>query len=450
MRDERYALQDFRIMTGHEKLDDETVLSLAPPHLLEGRVTFGDSGQPAVGARLHVIGYQSPTTTQSFDRIEGQTGPDGRFRISASVAHHYGIVVDPPLGSPYFLRRLSLNATEGGARRSTRPWNAGSWCVVESSSRTRAGRWQGPSWSTGPSGRRIRCSRKTCLPPGDTASFWQSVASTAHSRSPLFPARVTCWSRPRIPISSRYEPARENSISAHQAVRVFTPSVYSRVDLDGGTKVADVSIPLRRGVTLEGRVVGPDGQSVPIGRIYSEAVDSAGFEFDFSDLPIQDGRFTLKGLEPEKTFSAFIIDPKGELGAALQLSVPRDGHPLTVTLHPCGSARTRLVDPAGKPLAKFGPSDLQLGLEMSIRLSSSGDARDRADKFATTLVENIDHDRFQTLRTDGQGRLNFPSLIPGATYRMMAGELGWVMKKEFVAEAGQTVELPEITIQSPR
>ena len=86
---------------------------------------------------------------------------------------------------------------------------------------------------------------------------------------------------------------------------------------------------------------------------------------------------------------------------------------------------------------------------MVIRLSPSENPRDQADDFATTLVDNIDGGRYQTLRTDAQGQLTFPSLIPGATYRVMAGERGWVMKKEFVAEAGKTVDLAEITIIRP-
>ena len=85
VRDDRFALQEFRIATGHEKPAKETVLPLSPPHLLLGRVTFGDSGEPVAGAQLHVVGYQTANTAQSFDRIDGQTGPDGRYRISASA-----------------------------------------------------------------------------------------------------------------------------------------------------------------------------------------------------------------------------------------------------------------------------------------------------------------------------------------------------------------------------
>ncbi len=113
MRDDRFAAPGPpNRRPGPEGDVKGVVLPLAGGHLLEGRITFGDSGQPAAGARLHVVGYASPTTTESFDRIDGQTGSDGRFRISASVAHHYGIVVYPPEGSPYFLRRLARDATD--------------------------------------------------------------------------------------------------------------------------------------------------------------------------------------------------------------------------------------------------------------------------------------------------------------------------------------------------
>ncbi len=159
----------------------------------------------------------------------------------------------------------------------------------------------------------------------------------------------------------------------------------------------------------------------------------------------------MRGFDPEKTIFAFVFDAKRQLGASVQLSVPKDGRPVTVMLEPCGSARARFVDPTGKPLRKVMLlSNPKFGLEMVIHLSSSGNAQDQADNFATTLVDNIDHDRYdEVLSTDGQGQIIFPSLIPGATYRVMAGERGWVMKKEFVAQAGKTVELSEITITPP-
>ena len=42
--------------------------------------------------------------------------------------------------------------------------------------------------------------------------------------------------------------------------------------------------------------------------------------------------------------------------------------------------------------------------------------------------------------------MTYPTLIPGVTYRILAGEGSWVPKKTFVAEAGRTLELGEITV----
>jgi hypothetical protein len=228
------------------------------------------------------------------------------------------------------------------------------------------------------------------------------------------------------------------------------PDGLLALNLDASAGVADVLIPIKRGSTLTGHVVGPDGHTVQSGTVYAEAVDSPGFAGDFSDLAIEDGRFTLSGLEPEQTISAFVFDTERQLGASLKLAVPTDGQPVTVRLHPCGSARARFVDQEGKALANVRLlTDPMLGLEMVIRLSSYEDRRDRANTFATTLVDNIDGGRYQKLRTDAQGQLTFPSLIPGATYRVMAGEGAWVVKKEFVAEAGKTAELSEISVKLP-
>ncbi len=447
VRDDRFALQDLRIATGATGEATKIVLTLTPSHILEGRVAFADTGEPAVGAMLHVTGYQSPTTTQSFDRIDGQAGPDGRFHISAPLAHHYGIVVDPPMGSPYFLRRLKPDATKGVRQQIDVTLERG--ILVR-------GRIHDSSTGQPVAGAIVVYRPKQKNNPMFKEDLFViggyrelSVASDVDGlfRIPVLPGRghllVKGPSPDFIPISTS---EGELEYEVPSGARLYPVGLLA-LDLDASAKVADVSIPLRRGLTLDGRVVGPDGQAVPTGSVYSEAVDSAGFSFDVSELPIENGRFILRGLDPEKSFFALVFDSKRQLGASLRLSATKDGRPVTVTLHPCGSARTRFKNQAGKPVAKVMQlSQPMFGLEMVLQLSPSRNLQDQTHDFATTLVENIDHDRYETLGTDDRGELTFPSLIPGATYRVMAAERGWTMKKEFVAVAGQTVDLAEITI----
>jgi beta-lactamase regulating signal transducer with metallopeptidase domain len=449
VRDDRYALQEFRIPTGHEESAKETVLPLSPPHLVEGRVTFGDSGQPAAGAQLHVIGYRTANTIQSFDRIDGQTGPDGRYRISGPLAHHYSIVVDPPQGTPYFLRRLTLDATVGTRQELNVAMQRGILMRGQIHESTSGQSVAGAIVVYRPNRKKNPMFREDLFAIGEYRELSVVSGVDGSFRIPALPGQghllVKGPNSDFVPIRTSEGELEDDPPSG---ARLYPVGLLA-LNLDARANVADVHIHVRRGRTLHGRVVGPDGQAVSSGRIYSEAIESAGFASDFSNLPIQDGGFVLSGLDPERTFSAFVFDAKRQLGASLILSVPKDGQPVTVTLHPCGRARARFVDRAGQPLAKVKLlTDPMFGLEMAIRLSPSGDTRDQTDRVFTTLVENIDGGRYETLKTDGQGQLTFPSLIPGATYRVMAGEGGWVMKKEFVAEGGKTVDLSEITIMS--
>ena len=55
---------------------------------------------------------------------------------------------------------------------------------------------------------------------------------------------------------------------------------------------------------------------------------------------------------------------------------------------------------------------------------------------------NLDWERLgRNLRTDAEGRATFVSLIPGATYRLHG--------REFIAEAGKTLNLGEVVMEKP-
>jgi hypothetical protein len=92
----------------------------------------------------------------------------------------------------------------------------------------------------------------------------------------------------------------------------------------------------------------------------------------------------------------------------------------------------------------------KIGLEMIVddRSPAPRDAGAQPE-IERTLVEDLDFEHYNTLTTDAQGVVTYPTLIPGATYRICAGEGAWVTKKEFIAEAGRTRDLGDITV-NPR
>ena len=67
---------------------------------------------------------------------------------------------------------------------------------------------------------------------------------------------------------------------------------------------------------------------------------------------VKSGRFEIHGLDPDAEVPVYFLDPHHKLGATVNLSgkSAADG-PVTVRLQPCGTAKARLVDASGKPLA---------------------------------------------------------------------------------------------------
>ncbi len=155
----------------------------------------------------------------------------------------------------------------------------------------------------------------------------------------------------------------------------------------------------------------------------------------------RDGTFELVGLDPAKPVMVYFLDSKNQLGRIATFAGFDLDRPVTVRLERCGSARARFVDAQGRPFAnvQFEVSRQPM-IQLEMTFAGGGP---ESEGF---LVVNLDGARYQPLTTDAEGWVTYPTLIPGVTYRILAGEGSWVPKKTFVAEAGRTLELGEITV----
>jgi len=232
--------------------------------------------------------------------------------------------------------------------------------------------------------------------------------------------------------------------------RVY-PDGHIKLDLAPKAEPKEVSITLRRGVTVEGRLLDPDGKPVAraqmVCRLLRTALPSS------PNVEIRDGIFALHGCDPEKDYPVLFLDAEHDWGAAVTLSGKQAGRErVTNRLSPCGRATVRFVDGDGKPLKDRLLRDVLLqvvvtpGPTYDEALRKGTLAADEA--FAENLISRKERVATKGRKADGEGRFTYAGLIPGATYRLsVLGKQGVVLKKEFRAEAGKTTDLGDIMLE---
>src|SRR5262249_26249425 len=155
----------------------------------------------------------------------------------------------------------------------------------------------------------------------------------------------------------------------------------------------------------------------------------------------------LRGLEPDKSYPVYLLDPRNKLGATVEISGKQaGGEPVVVRLAPCGSATLRLLDTEGKPWVKHSAN-------VELVITPGAGSREMPAKGDAVLADseclgNLDRLNYWDLRTDAEGRVTLPALIPGATYRLRrwTGET-WVTDRDFTVESGRTRSLPDLVMK---
>jgi hypothetical protein len=224
------------------------------------------------------------------------------------------------------------------------------------------------------------------------------------------------------------------------------PDAIAHLDLKPSEKTREVAMRLSRGVTLQGRVIGPDGMPIAkafaIGRSFVPRLNAFpldAFRGSAPEIPVRDGRFAIPGCDPEKPYTFFFLDVEHQFGTAVELTGKAEGPgPVTVQLQKCGAATFQWKDREGKPVAKQDAGPLLM------LIMTPGADKPTRDKVMANYVyqANLDWKRLgRNVQSDAEGRASFVSLIPGATYRIHG--------REFIAEAGKTLNLGDIVMERP-
>jgi RNA polymerase sigma factor (sigma-70 family) len=478
VEDERFATQKQILDTGHQEKPKETVRALAAPQRFEGKVVYGDTGKPFPKAWVSVTGIRG--FPAAGEEIGVHTDAQGRFKINPYPGDFFMVSVVPPQGEPYLPFSKRFN------------WAKGSVIQKLALTLPRGVQLRGKvvDNTTGKpvAGARVYFQQLQDNNPNRVLnlqpySFYPGISRADGSYQVVAPA-----SKGHL-LCDRLGPEFITEVVGYQQLVSGKPGGQRQyfnavlpLDIKPQKGPKDLDVKVRRGVTLRGKVVGPDGKKV------ANAILLAPGELIRHDnsvrfLPppgmnpalwvgVKDGRFELPGCDPAKTYRLVILnaksgniggdwllpvragnamrfggpmslqsplfrDGKDRLGAVAEVTPPKDPKKaVTIKLARCGSAEVRFVDGKGKPV----PVQSVLEIEIAPKQGLGKAALD-----AETASVAIFWPRGTPPTPDDRGRLTIPALVPGATYHLKNMLVQTDAGKRFKAEAGKTVQLGDFT-----
>jgi RNA polymerase sigma factor (sigma-70 family) len=407
---------------------EEPAFTLSPAHVLEGRVLYADTGKPAAGVRV----------------LDTLTDADGRFRVRLGDSSEVTVIAYPPEGQPYFSAHRRVHWPRAELRQQ-----------IEIRL---------------PRGMLVRskvADSATGLPIAGACVQYQARegnrdlprnAVTGFDRLELSRAdgtfAITVPPGPGYLLVQGPTPDYVHQEIDSEVVRTgrtggerLYPDAAVKLDVGPKGDVPDLFIRLRRGVTVRGRLLGPDGTPVAHAVVLHRLHIYHDLSWHFA-TEARDGVFEIHGLAPEQTVNVFFLDARKRCGTVVPISGKLAGREITVRLAPCGQARARYADDRGQPQA-----NLQVSPEIVITPGRPlNDRGPREGVLAADAGDLVNLDRYNywgNVKTDAAGRVTFPALIPGATYRLRRFDKdNWVVHKEFVAESGKTIDLGDVPMRS--
>ncbi|HLA85463.1 MAG TPA: hypothetical protein VJL29_11770, partial [Thermoguttaceae bacterium] len=439
----------YRAQVKNVKPGQEAVITLAPAQIFEGVVSFEDTGKPAGHARLTIWSSQQKSLGSMYS-LAGKADAEGRYRIAAYPGNRFGVTAYPPNGEPYLTRKVEDIVWEDDARtkniyvalpRGVMVWGR----VVDSTSGEPI------------AGATVQYLAEGRNNPHKTDSIltgWQGIQlSGDDGRFEIVvlpgPGRLLAHGPDNEYVLREFDSGL--IYNGRPGGRRYYASAIEKINPKPGSEPIETTLRLVYGEKVSGRVVDENNKPAD-GAIYITRLKVSPSSPDWGASPIEalGGRFTLSNLAKDQEYPVYFLDAKRRLGATALLTAGEQEP--TVVLKPCGSARATFVDEKGQALAGLSSHE-QPSLHMVVtpgvcpydfEATRRGEIAADAD-----FVSNIDRTNYWPVtKTDEQGRVTFPALIPDATYCIYAMKgRQWITAKEFTARSGETIDLGKIVVE---
>jgi RNA polymerase sigma factor (sigma-70 family) len=455
IKDPRYQRKDeWFVETADKKQCENLHLVLPPGQVVEGRIIYADTRKGVPHARLMIV---SPYI------VDEKADADGRFRISIFSGQHsngdVGVHAYAPDGELYMPASQGVHFDKGVVRREVEIALPRGVPIRGKITEAGSGKPVAGAFVTYNGDSNVRARSK--LDGSYQIAGWPATAARLMVTHP----------------SGEYLTQAIGSAGGDLDKPIGDPSYYHAVvpvDVKPDDKFVEVSITLRRGITLSGRLVGRGDKPVASAVMFVSS-HKPRFEKTMHPVHVRDGRFEVRGLDPERSYEllfleyphaprplmmaeslqgfgqlwmADLINGKDVRGASLKVSAKKaTGEPLVVRLAQCASAKLRFVDADGKSKQGFVPW-LQLVVTPGLQVWKAIEEKTLAAEVVTLAGAYGDQPPGQP-KTDAQGYVTYTGLIPGATYRVKTygNDMGRnIVLKDFSVDTGKTAEI-EIVVK---
>ncbi len=445
--DPRFGPQTIEIATDAAAGVKSLKLALLPARTLTGRVIYADTGRPAAHAEVHIgtATGQGGVREGAVRYLAAEADPEGRFRVGVMPGDRINVWAAAPDGQPYLHASAQLE------------WPAS---VVE--------RTIDLALPRGVVLRGKVAEEGSGQPVADAmVSFQPSAPATARSGGGGWALTKPDGSfafavEPHPGYLSVQAPDEDYQLQAISDLRFYGGNrgrgvrLYAHAflpyDPGPGADTPEIRVALRRGVTVKFRLIGPDGQPARDVQVYSRVVlgPTAAAALRFWPPPwieiARRGHFEVHGLDLETDVPVHFLQPERKLGATVRVSGKMAAQgPVTVRLESCGLAMARLVGPDGQPVTGQSRGSMMMVITPGPPARS---AEVRAGALAADVdvlgrLDPVNHGNGWV--ADAHGRIIWPALIPGATYRILTR--GAV--REFVVGPGEAAQLGDVRIEKP-
>lgn len=384
--------------------------TLEPARPVQGRVTDKASSRPLAGMLVEM----TPMRRHGGMRFSARTDADGRFRISGHQADGYWTTVYPPPDSGYL-----------GVQDKNRSWPSGAKFLEVNFALEKGRVIQGHV-----------IDRDTKEPvPGAAVVYQPARRNPYNTRGYDLRNTVLTDSKGRFTTTTlpgegllAVEAPEENYMRSQLKDTMYGRTAYPHghatisVPKDGDPKPVEIAV--RRGVTLEARVLDPDGRIVPEVTAMYPGIDAKLIDIWNQGHPFFDGIFRIRGADPDRTYRVFFIKPQARLGGIAELKYdPRASGPLEVKLQPTATVRGKLATPEGSiPQGATVYPSLVLSADRK-ELSRHDLANDDMAQFYAMVLGEFNMS-FQNNQATSNGEFTLEAMIPGARFYIMAGGSG--------------------------